>query len=153
MAACRRSQPPQWMQPTQAYGIGEFGALLLASEIGDVGRFSSAKKLCAHFGLVPRVRQSGEKCYKGRISKEGNSYVRWYMVQAAWIAVRHDERLGTFYRRLQRRKGKRIALVATARKMVTIIWWMLKEQKAYEGVWEKAERKIMLRRRKGASQP
>jgi len=95
----------------------------------------------------------GEKCYKGRISKEGASMVRWYMVQAAWIAVRHDERLGTFYRRLQRRKGKRIALVATARKMLTVIWWMLKEQKAYEGVWEKAERRIMLRRRKGASQP
>jgi len=134
-------------------GIGEFGALLLASEIGDVGRFESAKKLCAYFGLVPRVRQSGEKCYKGRISKEGNSYVRWYLVQAAWVAVRHDGRLGAFYRRLQRQKGKKIALVATAKKMLTVIWWMLKEQKAYASVWEKAERRIMLRRRKGVSQP
>jgi len=71
-----------------AYGIGEFGALLLASGIGDVGRFSSAKKLCAYFGLVPRVRQSGERCYRGRISKEGTSLLRWYMVQAAWVAVR-----------------------------------------------------------------
>ena len=35
---------------------------------------------------LPRVRQSGEKCYKGRISREGNSYVRWYLVQAAWVA-------------------------------------------------------------------
>ena len=135
-------------------GIGEFGALLLTSEIGDVGRFSSAKKMCAYFGLVPRVRQSGERCYRGRISKEGNSHIRWYMVQAAWVAVRVDERIGAFYGRLQRRKGSKIALVATARKMLTIVWWMLKERKRYERLMVAKERKVRLvLRRKGAGQP
>lgn len=53
-------------------GIGYFSALLIYSEIGDINRFPNSKKLCSYAGLVPSIRQSGNKVITGRITKEGN---------------------------------------------------------------------------------
>jgi len=56
---------------------------LLSSEIDDIGRFPSAKRFASYFGLVPRLNQSGNHKYYGRITKLGSPYVRWGLVQAA----------------------------------------------------------------------
>ena len=82
-------------------GVAHITAYLLLWEIGDIGRFRSAKKLCAYAGLVPVTRQSADRCWQGRITKDGNRYIRWGMVEAACKAPAKDYGLGQFYRRVR----------------------------------------------------
>jgi transposase len=112
-------------------GVGFYIALLLVAEIGDVHRFPDAERLCAGMGLVPSVRQSGSRTIYGPITKEGSRWVRWALTQAVHVHVRYDTRLSRFYRRLAHKKGTQVATVATARKMLTVVYWMLREQEPY----------------------
>jgi transposase len=103
-------------------GVGQLTAYLLLSEIGDIDRFLSAKKLCAYSGLVPRTYQSGEHSYSGAITRQGNRYIRYAMVEAAQLATRKDPALGHFYDRLKRAKGTAKARVAVARKLLVAVF-------------------------------
>ena len=68
-------------------GVGWVLAYTIASEIGDIGRFASPKKLTGYTGLCPRVYQSGETDSHGRISKEGDGLLRWHLVEAANVLL------------------------------------------------------------------
>ncbi len=109
-------------------GVGYYSAMLILAEIGDVHRFPSAEKLCSYAGLVPSVEQSGSKHRFGPVTKEGSALLRWVLVQCAWMHLTHaeDSRLKRFFWKLARRKGKQIAIVATARKLLVAIYWMLR---------------------------
>lgn len=113
-------------------GIGTVSAFLLASEIGDVKRFSSSRKLAAYLGLVPRLYQSSHTSHYGRITKLGNPYVRWSLVQAAHRMVRADEGTKRYINHLSYRVGKKKAIVALARKISTIAWSLLTEDRLYQ---------------------
>jgi len=113
-------------------GVDVFAALLIRSEIGDVSRFSSYKKLISWAGLAPSLHQSGSVEYHGRITKQGSRMLRWIMVEAARVAVNHDPRLGEFYERVKKRRGGQKAIVAVACKMLKIIWTMLTRNEPYE---------------------
>lgn len=115
-------------------GIGYYSALLIVSEIGDIGRFRSPDKLCSYAGLVPAVHQSGNSLRLGHITKTGSKWLRWILVQCAHITVRHPSRLATFYRRLAKRKGTKIATIATARKMLRVIWFMLARDEPFNAL-------------------
>jgi transposase len=117
----------------QIPGINVFGALAILAEIGDIARFANPKKLSSYAGLVPSLHRSGQKSTSGRITKAGPSRLRWVMVEAAHVAVRHDPRLGRFFRRLRVGKGTSVALVATAHKMLVIIWHLLSGDGVYRG--------------------
>jgi transposase len=112
-------------------GVGYYLALLLVAEIGDVHRFPDAERLCACMGIVPSVRQSGSRTVYGPITKEGSRWVRWALTQAVHTHVRYDTRLTRFHHRLAKKKGKQVAVIATARKMLKVMYWMLKEQEPY----------------------
>jgi transposase len=112
-------------------GVGQLTAYLLLSEIGDIDRFLSAKKLCAYSGLVPRTYQSGEHCYSGAITRQGNRYIRYAMVEAAQLAHKRDPALGYFYDRLKRTKGTAKARVAVARKLLVAVYHVLKYGEHY----------------------
>lgn len=112
-------------------GLGTTTAFILASEIGTIARFASAKKFASYFGLVPRLSQSGNHAYYGRITKLGNPYVRWVLVQAAHRLARTDESYKRFVTRLSYRAGKKKAIVALARKLSAIVYCVLKENRAY----------------------
>jgi transposase len=112
-------------------GVSFFGALLLVSEIGDVTRFSSPKKLVSWAGLCPTLHQSGESVKVGRLKKAGNRHVRWLMVQAATIASQHDAELRRDYLRVKSRKGHQKAVVHVANKMLRIVWSMLTRREPY----------------------
>jgi transposase len=134
------------------YGIDYFSALLILSEIGDVKRFSSPKKLCSYAGLVPRVSISGNTLRYGKITKQGSRWLRWVLIQVAHIAIRSDGRLRDFYLRLARRKGSKAAIVACARKLLTWIYFMLLRKEPYRE--EKEELTLhKLRRMKRLAQP
>jgi transposase len=115
-------------------GVDVRTALLLKSEIGSIDRFENYKKLVSCAGMVPRVHQSGNVLWNGPITKRGSSILRWAMVEAAWVAVRWDAKLGEFYERVKARRGGQKAIVAVANKMLKIVWVMLVRREPYGNV-------------------
>lgn len=113
-------------------GINMSVAAGVVSAIGDVSRFASAAKLVSYLGLDPRVRQSGDKpAQHGRISKQGRAHARGMLVEAAWAAAATPGPLHAFFVRVQHRKGKQVAAVATARKIAVLAWHLLTKQEDY----------------------
>lgn len=113
-------------------GFGEMTAFILAAEIGKVTRFPSGKKLAAYLGLVPSLYQSGKTKRTGSITKLGNPYARWILVQAAHRLVRSDTRMKLAYAALAARRGKKKAIVAIARKLAVLSWRLLIDNRPYQ---------------------
>lgn len=107
-------------------GVGPVTAMAFVLTVGPVERFRSARKLASYIGLVPTEYSSGGRQRLGHISKEGNCFLRWVLVEAATVAVRHDLELKRIYWRLTERRGKSIAKVAVARKLLVRLYWMLR---------------------------
>jgi len=126
-------------------GISYFGALLLVSEIGDINRFSSPRKLASWAGLCPTLHQSVESTKYGRLKKAGNRHVRWLMVQAASSASQHDGELRRLYLRTRSRHGHQKAVVRVANKMLRIVWCMLSRREPYRGCKEGLYRAKLMR--------
>jgi hypothetical protein len=112
-------------------GVNWTVAHTLLAALGDITRFPSPDHAAAYLGLVPRVKQSADKSYCGPITKAGSSQARWMLVQAAQSVGRHPGPLGAFFRKLARRKNRNVAVVATARKLVTTTWHMLTRNEPY----------------------
>jgi len=108
-------------------GIGFYGALLILAEVDDVRRFHHPEKLCAYAGLVPTVSQSASSVKYGSISKDGSAYLRWILTESVHVHTRYEpgSQLSRFHARIAKRRGKRVATVATSRKLLRIIYWML----------------------------
>jgi transposase len=108
-------------------GIGFYGALLILAEVDDVRRFCHPEKLCAYAGLVPTVSQSASSVKYGSISKDGSAYLRWILTESVHVHTRYEpgSQLSRFHARLAKRRGRRVATVATSRKLLRIIYWML----------------------------
>ena len=117
-----RAQFPQVEALLEIYGIGLYTALLIIGELGEVSRFRSARQVGSYAGLTSRVRQSGDHCYRGAITREGSPWLRWILVEAAMKATREDPPLKNFYQRVRKRSGSKIARVAVARKLAEICW-------------------------------
>ena len=113
--------------PGVAHGV----ALTLIAALGDISRFRDGDNAAGYLGLTPIVRQSAGKCYRGSITKAGCSTTRAMLTQAAQHAAEHPGPLGAFFRRLNKRKTRNVAIVATARKLVTIAYLMLKNNEPY----------------------
>src|SRR6266436_2027377 len=110
-------------------GVGQFTALVMLAEIGDISRFGSARKLASWAGLTPTVRGSDLTVRHGHISKQGSAWLRWVMNQAAQTAKRSPEFAAT-YPAIASRRGKKIATIAIARKLLTRAYHLLAEQAA-----------------------
>ena len=112
-------------------GVGFVVAQVLVAALGDLDRFASADRAASYLGLVPSTYQSGNKTYHGRITKQGSAHARWMLVEAAQHIDDHPGPLGVFFRRIARKKNRNVAVVATARKLVTIAWHMLLHNEPY----------------------
>ena len=112
-------------------GVGPVTALAMVLTVGPVERFATADQLSSYFGLIPREHSSGGRQQFGRISKQGNPFLRFLLVEAGQTAARYDTELGRFYRRLAVRKHRALAKVAVARKLATRLYWMLREDWTY----------------------
>ena len=117
---------------TSIKGIGDLSATILLNTIGDVKDFPDDKKLAAYFGIVPRVSVSNETSHYGRITKMGNKIARTTLVQSTLIAIRYNHYLRNFYFKLKAKKGSGKAIIATARKLLTIIYRTLKYNWVFE---------------------
>lgn len=113
-------------------GLGALSAVAVSCWIGEIARFSNAKKLASYFGLAPRVRQSADTERHGHITKEGNRMVRSLVIQAALVHTRAGKGPSRkHYLGVLRRRGKQIARVAAANKILGAIFHMMKEQVDY----------------------
>ena len=103
-------------------GIGARSATVLLSVIGDINDFADESKLAAYFGIVPRVSNSNETERHGRITKRGSKLGRTTLVQCTLVAIRYSDYLRKFYDRIKAKRGSGKAIIATARKMLGIIY-------------------------------
>src|SRR5215207_8687816 len=111
----------------QLRGIGRYIAMLVIAEVGDIGRFPSARHLCAWAGLTPTVRSSDGKARLGHISRLGSSRLRWALVEAAQHTQRGGGPLRQSFERIAKRRGRQVAKVAIARKLLTLCFYGLRD--------------------------
>jgi transposase len=109
-------------------GVGSVIAATLSCEIGNIHRFSSPKQLTAFAGLVPSTYSSGGKTTHGQITKTGNQFIRHALSEAIEHTIKKDTNLKSFFERLKEKKGRSKAKIACMRKLLTYIYFMLKEE-------------------------
>jgi hypothetical protein len=113
-------------------GVNLVATATFLATIGDIGRFSSSRRLVAYLGLDPKVRQSGEQpARSGRITKRGSASTRWALVEAAWSVVCQPGPLRAYYQRIRARRGHGKAIVAAARKLAALFWCLLRRGEDY----------------------
>ena len=116
----------------QVHGLNLLSAIALLAEVGDIGLFDTSKQLVAYAGLATSTRQSGETVRHGGVTKRGRKRLRTVVIQAVLAMVnRTDTPLMEFYRKKKREKGAGKAICATARKLLTVIFVLLKKELDY----------------------
>lgn len=128
------SNHPQAKLLTTIPAISYVSGLTIMAEIGDIDRFPSAKKLQGYAGLVPSTYASGGKVAHGRITKQGSRWLRWTMTEIAQrqLICKRIPGFGWYYQRIKQRKGSGAAAVATARKLLAVVWRILKDNRSFE---------------------
>jgi len=112
-------------------GVGPVTALAFVLTLGPAQRFGRGKQVASYFGLIPTEHSSGGKQRLGHISKQGSSFVRGLLVEAAQSAVRHEPQMRREYQRLAQRRCRALAKVAMARKLAVRLYWMLRKDVDY----------------------
>lgn len=111
----------------QIRGVGRYTAMLVIAEVGDVGRFPTARHLCAWAGLAPTVRSSDGKARLGHISRQGSPALRWALTEAAQKIPTGGGPLRASFERIAKRRGRKIAKVAVARQILTLCYYALRD--------------------------
>lgn len=126
---------PRWAKPAALLetmpGVGLITALTILAELGDVSRFGSRAAVSNYAGLVPVVRESNARGYRGGITARGSGHLRGAVVEAAWVAIKKVPRYAALFRRVADKKGKQVAIVAVARKLLEDAWTMLRREEAF----------------------
>ena len=127
-------QEPVIMQLATAPGVGLIVAAAFVSVIDDAGRFRDAHQVESYLGLVPSEDTTGGRRRLGAISKQGNSYLRALLVQSSWSISRRkdDDPLTRWAHSVAERRGKRIAVVALARRLAGVLWSMWRHGTVYD---------------------
>jgi transposase len=112
-------------------GVGMVVSLAFVLTVGPVERFSNSRQLVSYWGLNPREHSSGGRQRLGAISKQGNTLMRWLLVEAGQTAARFDPQLRRTYQRLKKQKTSGLAKVAVARRLAVRLFWMLRTRHNY----------------------
>jgi transposase len=123
-------------------GVGPVTVDVVVSEVGDVRRFRSNKKVVAYAGLAPGQRESAGKKKELGITKQGSRLLRWALVEAAWRLVRLSRRWGAVFEQLRQRRGKKKAIVAIARRLLTVMTALLRTGQRYRLAAEPAPARV-----------
>jgi transposase len=113
-------------------GVGALTALAFVLIIGRADRFQCGKQIASYLGLVPLEESSGQRRRLGHITKQGNSLLRFLLVEAAQVTVRSDQEWRSKYFHLAMRRGRKIAKVAMARRLAVRLYWMWRKAWNYE---------------------
>lgn len=117
---------------TSVPGVGDLIADIVLSTLGDVTRFPNAQKCTAYAGVVPGFRESDNKRRELGITKEGPRMLRWALVQAAWRATQFSDYWKDEFEKIAARRGKRKAVVAIARRLLAVIYSLIKKGEPYK---------------------
>jgi transposase len=132
-ALARESAPARLLQTMPM--IGPVTALGFVAALDDINRFEGPHQVAAYLGLVPSEHSSGEQQHRGRITKRGDSRTRWLLVEAAWRIRRSKDPalapLNMWADRIAARRGKRVAIVALARRLAGILYAMWRSGTPY----------------------
>ena len=112
-------------------GIGLIVALTLISELETISRFKNLDRLCSYIGLIPSTFSSGEKEIVGNITRRSNKPLRSSIVEAAWVAIRHDPALMLKYNELRSRMESNESIIRIAKKLLNRIRYVLKNKQEY----------------------
>jgi transposase len=117
-----------------APGVGPTTAVRFAAAIDDVGRFADAHRLQSYLGLTPGEKSSSQKQKRTGLTKAGSSKLRWVLVQAAWVARRYykDHPMVEWSHDVESRRGKRVAVMALARKLAGVLYAMWRDSSPYK---------------------
>lgn len=99
-------------------GIGALTARVLSNELGDMSQLRNVRALYSFTGLTPSEHSSGDKTYRGHISRQGSPRLRHLLVEASWKAISKDKAVAEFFANVANRTGTKRALVAVARKLI-----------------------------------
>ncbi len=121
----------QMMYLMQIPGFGVVTGMTVLAAIGDIARFETPKALASYSGLTPGVEQSGVKLRGKSITKEGRREFRWAMVEVAQRAVKADPHWKRLFSELERRMHRNQAIVAVARHLLMVVWYVLSQGKSY----------------------
>lgn len=113
-------------------GIGITTAMVFLTELDDITRFKNLDHLASYVGLIPGEDSSGEKEFHTGVSKRHNANLRYLLIESSWIAVRKDPALLMSYTELTKRMPKNQAIIRIARKLLSRILYVLKNQCYYE---------------------
>lgn len=109
-------------------GIGFTSATTIAAEISDITRFPTPRHLCSWAGLTPSEHSSDQHTRRGHITKQGSRWLRWILVEAAARPSLRDPDLRQFHDRIARRRGKKVARVALAHRLLTLSFYALRDE-------------------------
>src|ERR1700675_4061454 len=113
-------------------GVGPLTALAFVLIIGKADRFQCGKQIASYLGLVPLEESSGNRRRLGHITKQGNSLLRFLLVEAAQVTTRSLPEWRSHYVHLTMRRGRKIAKVAMARKLAVHLYWMMRKEWDFE---------------------
>lgn len=122
----RLGDDPGYWALQQLSGVGPVFAAVFVAEIGDIHRFAKPQQLCCWAGLTPRHRQSDDKIQRGSISKQGSTLVRWAAIEAV-ARYRGGPPIKDAYQRIAQRRGNKVARVAAARRLLTLVFYGLRD--------------------------
>jgi transposase len=115
----------------QLPGFGVITGMTVLAAIGDIQRFDSARHLASYSGLTPGLEQSGTKYREKGITKEGRKELRWALVEVAQRAVKSDPLWKHRFQELQKRMHRNQAIVAVARRLLELVWYVLTRRQPY----------------------
>jgi transposase len=113
-------------------GIGTLTAMMLLTELGDIGRFKTFKDLCSYVGFVPSTSSSGENDVDTGITPRRNVRLRSALIESAWVAIRNDPSLLSSYQKLTKRMPGNRAIVRIAKKLLSRLTYVLRRKSGYE---------------------
>jgi len=117
--------------------VGVVTAAAFVSVIDDAHRFGSSRRVGAYLGMVPSENSTGDRRRLGAITKKGNGYTRSLLVEVSWSILRRssDDPLHRWASAVAKRRGKRIAVVALARRLAGVLWAMWRDGTVYDPAW------------------
>jgi transposase len=115
----------------QLPGFGVITAMTVLAAIGEIQRFDPARHLASYSGLTPGLEQSGTKYREKGVTKEGRKELRWALVEVAQRAVKSDPLWKHRFEELQKRMHRNQAIVAIARRLLELVWYVLTRRQPY----------------------
>lgn len=123
-------EPIRWLRSLP--GIGVFLSVVIRWEVEEIERFPTAKHFASYTGLVPSTYASSTRMVHGRLTKQGNKWLRWAFIEAVTPAIMNSPSLACFYQKIKVRRGAKDARAATARKLAELTWTVWNEQRCYQ---------------------